>query len=615
MQPVTRATRTATGPLARSVRAAFWVPLLLTLVLAPTVFGNLHRYGDVELLLVVSLLLALWVVSSLVGVSFAYVRSAANVCIWGLLGLAFLQVLPLPKVGLIGQSLQIPAALREVLVNSGFMTGEHTGPSPAIGRYSLQPSATMGVLILWVSAAGLFWVVGSGLVGRKALRRATWAVTGGLVLLGFWVLASGLKSPAASSDGVSAPVVLVHNLGGDSLVPALLAALPLGVMIVLRQIGWMPRRRPDRRQGRFRWLGRPGAVWAAVALAATGLAAAALGACNVRWPLVIGCELVSVGFVAIGYVGRAGLRRPRAFLLALVLLVWIVAATGAGMLIRGPGFPASSADERLEALWGGLGKRTLLGTGAGTISPTAAFGDANPPVASGGDGDTNGYRLLLAELGAVGLFLTLGAAGAMAVHMMCAWRRARSPWTRLAPLAGLGVLSANAAYFAFDASAVLTSNLLAIAGVLGVVTAWSVHGADWRPERRRRLGAAHWPLVVGAVGLTAALTLAENEMLGAAAPGVSDKILHFGTFAVISLVLCYALGPQPGTHYLRTRILLAVSGTAFLGVAMEYGQRWLTAGRVFEPTDIVANLCGAGLMGLFWWIFRRGQVDEPHRAY
>jgi len=221
----------------------------------------------------------------------------------------------------------------------------------------------------------------------------------------------------------------------------------------------------------------------------------------------------------------------------------------------------------------------------------------------------------LAEFGAVGLFLTLAAAGAMAVHMVCAWRRARSPWTRLVPLAGLGVLSANAAYFAFDASAVLTSNLLAIAGVLGVVTAWSVHGADWRPERRRRLGAAHWPLVVGAVGLTAALTLAENEMLGAAAPGVSDKILHFGTFAVISLVLCYALGPQPGTHYLRTRILLAVSGTAFLGVAMEYGQRWLTAGRVFEPTDIVANLCGAGLMGLFWWIFRRGQVDEPHRAY
>ncbi|MGB2967006.1 MAG: VanZ family protein, partial [Phycisphaerae bacterium] len=141
--------------------------------------------------------------------------------------------------------------------------------------------------------------------------------------------------------------------------------------------------------------------------------------------------------------------------------------------------------------------------------------------------------------------------------------------------------------------------------------AWSAHGLAWRPERSRQLAPAHWPFVVGAVGLVGLIGVAEQDMLGAAAPQVSDKILHFGTFGVISLLVCYALGPQPATRWLRTRILLAVAGAAALGILVEYGQVFLASTRQFESLDIVANVLGASLMGLVWWVLTRARVAAP----
>ena len=287
-------------------------------------------------------------------------------------------------------------------------------------------------------------------------------------------------------------------------------------------------------------------------------------------------------------------------MVTLALGLGLVGMVGLGAWIGGGGFPAAGAGGRIESLLASLPGRTILGVGAGAISPSATFG--TPGV----DRDTGGYELLWAEVGGVGVFLVLACVGAFAMDTVRAWRRARSPWTRMMAPVALGVVVSNGIYFAFDASALRVPNLLVLAGVLGLAAAWQVHGADWRPEMfKRRLGAAHWPFVVGAVGLTVALGLAEPEMLGAAAPQISDKILHFGVFAVISLLVCYALGPYPGTRHLKTRILLAVLGTAVLGLAVEVGQLFVTADRTFETADIAANGLGAVLMGLGWWLFRR----------
>jgi hypothetical protein len=36
----------------------------------------------------------------------------------------------------------------------------------------------------------------------------------------------------------------------------------------------------------------------------------------------------------------------------------------------------------------------------------------------------------------------------------------------------------------------------------------------------------------------------------------------------------------------------------------------LAGSRSFEWLDIVANVSGAGLMGMMWWVFRFGQSRE-----
>ena len=608
MESPTLPTRTARSPLARGIHVILELACLLGLVLLPTVFGTLHRYGSFDLLLVVSLLLALWVVSSLVGVSLGYVRSIANLFVWGILGLVLWQAIPLPEVGVVGQS---PAALgpvREVLVNAGYDRTVRPYPLLPVAHYSLEPAATVGVLVLLVGAAGLYWLMSSAVVGRKPLRRATSAAMIGLALLSLWVLTSGLRSAPPSLQGVAQAVSVIPNVGGDGLVPALLAALPLGAALVLRSVGWMPHRPVRRRQSRLGWLGRRAAVRSGIALAATSLAAVALGTCNVPRTLALACALASLGFVLVGYLSVVRREdRRRAAMLSAALAAWLAAMIGLGWCLAGERPSASNPADRIASLMASVPQRAFLGTGAGALSPTATFGAPGRPVVPGADHDADGFQVLGAEIGVVGLVLVLAGVAAFAIDRLRAWWRARSPWTWLAPLVGLGAVAANLVYFESDATALLAPNLLALAGVLGLTVAWGAHSADWRPQRLRQLAPAHWPFVIGAVGLTAILGLAEQDMLAPTVPRISDKIMHFGTFAVISLLLCYALGPQPTTRYLKTRILLAVVGTALLGAAVDCGQLLFTGSRSFEKLDIVANVCGAGLMGLMWWVFRFGQ--------
>ena len=92
-----------------------------------------------------------------------------------------------------------------------------------------------------------------------------------------------------------------------------------------------------------------------------------------------------------------------------------------------------------------------------------------------------GYYMLFLFL----ILLVLAGVAAFAIDRLRAWRRARSPWTWLAPLVGLGAVAANLVYFESDATVLLAPNLLALAAVLGLTVAWGAHSADWRPQRLR----------------------------------------------------------------------------------------------------------------------------------
>lgn len=179
-------------------------------------------------------------------------------------------------------------------------------------------------------------------------------------------------------------------------------------------------------------------------------------------------------------------------------------------------------------------------------------------------------------------------------------------------MVGLGALAANLLYFRTDAVALLAPNLLVLGCVLGVVTAWAGQGANWRTAGGWAFRRSDWPLFFGALGLLSALGLAENEMLapGATDPWISDKILHFGAFVVLTLLLCSALGRHPTWGRPGPRAMLAVLAAATLGVLLEFAQRYLTHGRSFEGLDMAASIAGACLMGFLWWLMRKSQAPS-----
>ena len=595
--------------LTRLVRALFIAAVVFYVLAAPTAYAHLHRYASGSLLFTTGLVLALWVVASLLGPPLRYVRSGGNVCLWLLLALLLFHVMPLPRTGVIGQGPTDLGPAAVLFVNGGLL-GTGIPQRAGIGRFSIFPGPALGVLIVAVAAAGLYWLVGAAVSGRKVLRAVTWAAVLGLAPLAAWVLAEAVRAGGGLVAGAEPGPGLVPVLGGDSLLPALLAALPMACALVLRPLGGLVRRPPDRRQSRFGWILRPGAVWAGIGILLVGLIAAAIGASHVRPALGLVCLVTGASgpLLVHGLSRRGRLGRRPAAVPAVALAIWVVLAWALGQALAAPRFPPSEAE--VGVLHGAWRMRDLLGFGAGSISPRAVFGQPGWPRGAGLDGDTSGYRLLAAEVGWAGLGLAAAFGLLAAGGFVRALWRARGPWPRLAALAGLGALVANALYFACDATALLVPNLMALAIILGLTVAWGLHGATWRRDGGPRLGRAHWPFVVGAVGMAAALGVAETGMLGAGDIGLRDKIVHFGTFAVISLLVCYALDHEarPKPRWLTVHAVEAVLAVTGLGVGIEMGQLWLTAGRSFEWWDIGADALGAAVVGLFWWMLRRGQV-------
>jgi VanZ family protein len=600
-------------PLVRGITITFQVVLWVAILFLATAFGYLHRYGAMETLIVVCLLAALWVVSSLMAPPLRHLRSWANLPMWGLLAILLFQILPVPWLETSGIRERSLGAAESVLV-AGPQDFYHAhSVALSAGRYSLRPAATTWMLVAVVTAAALYWLLASSLAGRKSLRHLTWAVMLGLAPPALWVILAVAAPARRAADEVFRTSGFILILGGDSYVPALLAALPLCLAAVMRLVGWMPRRRYDQRQSRWGWLGRAGPIWAGIGWVLMGLIAAALGMSNVPVWLLAACTVLAVGIPVFWYATTARLpyrARRRPIWLAAGVMVWVLLAMGLARAAGPAHYPASSADDKLRVLIGAASSgQKWLGVGGGAVTPRAIFGFAGWPAAPGDDGDTNGYLVLRAEMGWLGFGLALAAAIGLLAHLTRAWRRAASPWPRLMMLVGVGALLANLLYFRYDASALLAPNLVALAAVLGVVSAWSVHGAAWRGREHAQFGPAHWPLVIGAVGLLGGLALAESEML-AATPSqeVNDKILHFAAFGVINLLLCYAFGPSPTAHYLKTRIIAATMLAAGMGVLTEYAQGYLTANRSFEVMDMVAGAAGAVAMALWWWVMRRAHV-------
>ena len=70
--------------------------------------------------------------------------------------------------------------------------------------------------------------------------------------------------------------------------------------------------------------------------------------------------------------------------------------------------------------------------------------------------------------------------------------------------------------------------------------------------------------------------------------GISDKLLHFGAYAVLAFL--------PALHERRLELVAAILAVIAMGALLEFAQLY-SPGRSFEIADMVANAAGA-LCGL-----------------
>jgi VanZ family protein len=118
----------------------------------------------------------------------------------------------------------------------------------------------------------------------------------------------------------------------------------------------------------------------------------------------------------------------------------------------------------------------------------------------------------------------------------------------------------------------------------------------------------HWGGVQRYAAIAYALLLAVVSLMpGPRIPAIfdwselfsPDKAAHFVAYALFGVLLAAALPAGPRLK----RVALAVLGAALYGVLLEVLQGIMGIGRHFDPVDMVANLIGAILGGLFYAVF------------
>ncbi|KAF6804542.1 hypothetical protein CSOJ01_10141 [Colletotrichum sojae] len=91
---------------------------------------------------------------------------------------------------------------------------------------------------------------------------------------------------------------------------------------------------------------------------------------------------------------------------------------------------------------------------------------------------------------------------------------------------------------------------------------------------------------------------------------VNDKVLHFVTFFLLTIVFYWILD----TNRRRTLNLTLIVCTGVLGVGSEFLQGFLPNGREFDFYDIVANVVGSlAALGLCSWYHKR-MLERKRRS-
>ena len=119
-----------------------------------------------------------------------------------------------------------------------------------------------------------------------------------------------------------------------------------------------------------------------------------------------------------------------------------------------------------------------------------------------------------------------------------------------------------------------------------------------------------WLILVSySVALAVASLAPASELPSVRFPHL-DKIVHFGMYAGLMLLLMRAIKIK-SAHAARS-VIVALSVCIAYGVLLECGQLLLTkfTGRTFSVADIAANTAGAAVIAIALTLRRKSSVSE-----
>ncbi len=114
---------------------------------------------------------------------------------------------------------------------------------------------------------------------------------------------------------------------------------------------------------------------------------------------------------------------------------------------------------------------------------------------------------------------------------------------------------------------------------------------DRRDAGKVALALLIWLVAVVCVSVSELLPGDSSAMVWVGSMRISDKLLHFGAYTLLSLIAFVGLPAATGIR------LAAI--TVLLGIALEFTQR-LVPGRSFDTADMLANTIGViagGILG------------------
>lgn len=109
-----------------------------------------------------------------------------------------------------------------------------------------------------------------------------------------------------------------------------------------------------------------------------------------------------------------------------------------------------------------------------------------------------------------------------------------------------------------------------------------------------------WGLIIAALSLSPNVNLPDLDIF---AP---DKLAHLFVYGTLVVLALWGM-QKKAIPITQSRLIYAIIGSSLYGFLLECMQYGISTGRYFETLDILANIIGAMIGGLFFYFFMKNK--------